>query len=137
MRINVKRNSIWIPDWEDNKKLPEKEQIRFHHRYLTTDERDIYIFVEDIQVKDLTATDGDDNRKWVQNKKGITKAVITKIENLILVDEKGKETAIDNIEKFYSAPDAFPVLTVLLESYCLGLVARVDSKNSEPLSGAT
>jgi len=100
MRINVKRDSIWTPDWEKNKKLPEKEQIRFHHRYLTTDERDIYIYVEDMKVVDLTAED--DNRKWIQDKKGIAKAIVTKIENLTLVDEKGKEQHIDKIEQFYS-----------------------------------
>lgn len=135
MRINVKKDSIWIPDWEDNKKLPEKDQIRFHHRFLTADERDIYVYVEDMQIKNLT--DKEDNRKWIQNKKGIAKAVITKIENLVFVDEKGKEEKIDTIEKYYASPDAIPALTYILESYCLGLVARVDSKNSEPLSGAT
>jgi len=134
MRINVKRDSIWTPDWEKNKKLPEKEQIRFHHRYLTTDERDIYIYVEDMKVVDLTAED--DNRKWIQDKKGIAKAIVTKIENLTLVDEKGKEQHIDKIEQFYDAPDAFPALAMLLEGYCLSLVARQDSKNSEPPSGA-
>ena len=138
MKINVKRDSIWVPDWEGNLELPEKDQIRFHHRFLTTDERDIYIYVEDIRIKDLKDITGEeDDRKWIQNKKGITKAVVTKIENLILVDEKGKETTIDTIDKFYEAPDAFPGLTMLLEGYCLGLVARVDSKNLEPLSGAT
>ena len=138
MKINVKRDSIWVPDWEGNLDLPEKDQIRFHHRFLTTDERDIYIYVEDIRIKDLKDITGEeDDRKWIQNKKGITKAVVTKIENLILVDEKGKETTIDTIDKFYEAPDAFPGLTMLLEGYCLGLVARVDSKNLEPLSGAT
>ena len=138
MKINVKRDSIWVPDWEGNLDLPEKDQIRFHHRFLTADERDTYIYVEDLRVKDFRDIEGkEDDRKVINDKKGITKAIVTKIENLITVDDKGKEETIDTIVKFYACPNAFPSLQSLLEDYCSNTTARVDSKNLEPLSGAT
>ena len=136
MKINVKRNSIWIPDWEDNKKLPEKEQIRFHHRYLTLDERDEFIYIESATVEQVQLEESG-NRKFIQDKKGIAQRITTKIENLVMVDENGKEEKLDTIDKFYSAPDAFSELKVFYEAYCISLSARVDSKNSGAPSGAT
>ena len=145
MKIHYKKNDIFIPEWNENKKLPDAEQIKFHHRFLTTAERKEFIYMEphtqgkvailtnmykddmteDEQVDLLTKND----RKIIQDGEGIAKTITTKIEGLSMVDENSKEFKIDTIEKFYKTPDAFPVLAAEYSQYCLGLTARADTKN--------
>ena len=147
MKIHYKKSDIFIPEWNDNKKLPPDEQIKFHHRFLTVEERKKYVYWDDYTEGQMTVLSAlaaaekmsideqvsaleKDDRKFVQDGKGIAKAIITKIEGLILVDEETKkEEKIDTIAKFYSALDAFPGLNFELEKYCLGASARADSKN--------
>lgn len=145
MKIHYKKNDIFIPEWNDNKKLPEGEQIKFHHRFLTTLERKQFIYVEehtqgsvakfasgysedmteDEQVALLDKTD----RKITQDGAGIARCVVTKIENLEMEDEAGKILKIDTIEKFYNAPDIFPALRAEVEGMCVLMSARADTKN--------
>ena len=127
MKIHVRKENTFIPTWEGNDKLPKEEQIVFHHRYLKTGERREYIYLEDATMKDISEGEVM-NRKMVQNAQGITKAIVTKIDNLILVTD-GKEQKIETIEAFYETPDAFPGLLAEVEANMLNATAAVDSKN--------
>ena len=146
MKIYYRKDDIFVPTWEKNNELPEDEQIKFHHRYLSTAERKKYVHWEDYtegQLTVLTALSGaeklsqneqvdllaKDTRKFVQDAEGIVRAVTTKIEGIDMVDPDGNVHKIDTIEKFYKAPDAFAPLRAEYEAYCLTLSARGDSKN--------
>ena len=142
MVINVKKSDIYIPEWNDNRDLPEAEQIKFHHRFLTTAEREQFVYWKNYtegEMSKLATMVGDNfdfddyvennKREWVQDKEGIARKIITKIENLVIKDESGKEETLDTIEKFYSAPDAFASLRAEIEGYVLTLSAKAESKN--------
>ncbi len=145
MKIHYKKSDVFIPESYDNKKQPAGDQVKFYHRFLTTAERKEFIYLEphtqgkvailtnmykenmseDEQVDLLEHND----RRIVQDGEGIAMAITTKIENLVMVDESDKEQKIDTIEKFYAAPDAFPLFAAEYKQYCLGLTARADTKN--------
>jgi len=146
MKIYYRKDDIFIPKWEKNNELPDGEQIKFHHRYLSTAERKKYVHLEDYtegQLYALTRMPDDrpmtqdeqmdalskDSRRFVQDAEGIARAVTTKIEGLEMVDPAGNVHKIDTIDKFYKAPDAFATLRAEYEAYCLMLSARGDSKN--------
>lgn len=147
MKIHYKKSDIFVPEWNDNKKLPEGDQIKFHHKFLTTVERKTFIYWKDrtegqmaalsviADIENMTQEEQykvleRDDRALVQNAEGIARAIVTKIENLEMEDEEGKVQKIDTIAKFYNAPDAYPALRAELEALCLRLSARADSKNS-------
>lgn len=146
MKIYYKQDEIFIPDWNGNKKEKPEDQIKFHHRFLTTEERRQFVYWEDYTEGQMTVLNAmaaaekmsvdeqikaleRDNRKFVQDSVGIAKAITTKIENLVMVDDKGKEHLIDTIDKFYKAPDAFPALRAEYEMHCLNTSAKADTKN--------
>lgn len=147
MKINYKKSDIFIPEWEGNKDLPDNEQIKFHHRFLTTEERMRFVYWEPYtqgqiatlmvysNVEGMTEDEAEKavakaNRRYVQNSAGIAKVITTKIENLIMIDETGHEFVIDTIDKFYKCIDAFAALRAEYEQYCLNLSAKVETKNS-------
>jgi len=146
MKIHYKKSDIFIPEWNGNKKLPKEEQIKFHHRFLTTEERKSFVYWEDYTEGQMTILSSlavadkmtekeqenalaKDDRRFVQDAKGIALAVVEKIENFSLVSEDNKETKITDIKTFYKGIDAYTNLRAELEQYCLGLSARADSKN--------
>lgn len=146
MKIHYKKSDTFIPEWNDNKKLPAEEQIKFHHTFLTTEQRKKFVYWEDYTEGQMTVLSAlvaadklsqdeqikaleKDDRRFVQDATGIAKTIITKIENLILVDESGKEQEIKDITTFYKAIDAYSTLRAELENYCLNVSARADSKN--------
>jgi len=127
MKITARRENTYIPEWNGNVELPKEDQVVIHYRYLKTGERREYQRLEDVTLKNLAEEDMLD-RKVVQDAAGITKAIVTKIENLILVID-GTEEAVETVEDFYDAPDAFPELRSEVESFLLNETAAVDSKN--------
>lgn len=151
MKIHYKKSDTFIPEWNDNKLLPEEEQVKFHHTFLSTEQRKKFVYwknytegqmavlsvlanteklSEDDSIKALER----DDREYVQDAAGIAKTITTKIDNLTMIDENENEHKIDTIEKFYKAPDAFSALRAEYEQYCLTLSARADSKNLQPPS---
>jgi hypothetical protein len=145
MKIYYRKDDIFIPTWEKNNELPYDDQIKFHHRYLSTAERKKYVYWEDYTegqvlafttMNNATMTQDEqvealakDTRRFVQDAEGIARTVTTKIEGLEMVDPAGNVHKIDTIAKFYNAPDAFSALRAEYEAYCLTLSARGDSKN--------
>jgi len=139
--INVKKEDIFIPEWNKNREQPDHEQIKIYHRFLSTAERERYIYLknytEGSAAKLIASSDTDDmddvfveySREFVQDSRGIAMAIITKIENLVLLYDDGREEEVSTIEAFYKTPDAFPGLRAELEGQMLNLSAKADSKN--------
>ncbi len=100
MIIEVKNEDIYTPDYGDNKKLPEVEQVKVHHRFLLPGERHKYIYTKEIMVDKIKGT-VDSNVEAISDMEGIARAIITKIENLDI--KCGKKTIkVDTVEKMYS-----------------------------------
>ena len=141
MVINVKKEDIFIPEYNGNQEQPDAEQIKIYHRFLSTAERERYIYLknytEGSAAKLLASKEADDmedifveySREFVQDSKGIALAIITKIENLSIDYGDGQKEAVETIEGFYELPDAFPTLRAEVEAYVLNLSAKVDPKN--------
>ena len=127
MEIQINKFGSYVPKWRGNKTLPEKEQIKFHFRYLTNDERDQYIYLTPVTLKQIDEGNALD-RSYVQDGKGIAKAVTTKIENLV-INADGKKEEIKDIETFYKY--SFPLLASEYESHLLNVSQVVESKNAE------
>lgn len=100
MIIEVKREDVFIPSWGGNKSLPDEEQIKVHHRFLTPNEYSKYVYAENVKVDKLKGTVNSEV-ETVQDMTGIAKAIVTKIENYGLkIDDK--TVMIDTISKLYS-----------------------------------
>ena len=131
MEIQIRKHGSYIPKWRGNRELSEKEQIVFHYRYLTNDERSDYIYLQPITLKQVSDDDAL-NREYVQDGKGIAKTVTTKIDNLI-IDADGKKEEIKDIETFYKY--SFPLLAAEYETHLLNASQVIESKNSKSPSG--
>ena len=143
MIINVKKEDVFIPEWNGNRDEPEAEQIKFYHRFLSTADREKFVYMRNLtqgQAQKLyMVTQKDDfdideyvesnTREFIQDSEGIARKITIRIENLTLKYEQGTEEPIDTIEKFYDAPDAYRELRAEYEGYVLNLSARADSKN--------
>lgn len=128
MEVRIKREDVWYPNWNGNLDLPESERVAFHHGFLTVEDRDRFQYLKPATQGQLMTGKGLD-REWIQDGKGIAKAVVTKIDNLTVVDGSTKNK-VDTIEKFYAQPDAFEELPMLLEAHLLDVTARIaESKN--------
>lgn len=100
MIIEVKNSDIFIPKYGGNDKLPEGEQVKVHHRFLLPGERKKYIYTQPVKVDKLKG-EVDSKVEVVQDEEGITRAIVTKIENLNI--KCGKKTVkVDSVEKMYS-----------------------------------
>jgi len=114
MIIEVKNEDIYIPDYENNTGLPEADQIKVHHRFLLPGERHKYIYTKGLMVDKIKGT-VDGNVESVTDMEGITKAIVTKIENLNI--KSGKKTIkVDTVEKMYTTSGVPPVLVAKIEA---------------------
>ena len=150
MEVYVRRESVWIPTWENNQDNPPEEQIRWKHTFLRTDERKRYFYAKPMRVVQIRKAQGAlerdaieeaeeiaEDREIIQDLAGVARAIDRGIENLTLVYEDGEREEITTVEQLYAAPDAFPILRAELEAYVLTLSARGDLKNLQPPSSAT
>ena len=131
MKISLKQSDTFIPDYGDNLTLPEEDQIKFHFRFLGSATRQQYQYLEDIEItQELAEGSGQvGNRKLIQNAKGMTKAMVTRIDNLDIEYDDGTKAEVKDIAEFYTR--AMPVVLVaLVEEHMLNATAEVDTKNS-------
>jgi len=86
MKVTVKEEEIYYPEWNKNHKLPKNEQICIHYRYLTGPQRDEFIGIAPIEYDDTGKVIG--GIKFRMDKYGIVKHSITGIDNLETDTEK-------------------------------------------------
>ncbi len=113
MIIEVKNEDVYIPDFGNNKNLPEAEQIKVHHRFLFPGERHKYIYTKALMVDKIKGT-VDSNVEAVSDMEGIAKAIIIKIENLNIKTGK-KTTKVDTVEMMYSTSGVPHMLVANIE----------------------
>lgn len=124
MVIEVKRESEFIPEWNGNRDLDEKEQITIVHRFLKPGERQKYIYVEPIEF-DYSGEKTVPKSRYVQNSAGVAKAVITGIKNLS-INQDGKEIVVDTVGKLYDTEGVPQALVSEIEAYLLNASPEVD-----------
>lgn len=124
MIIEVKKEGVYIPTWKKNNELPETEQIRVTHRYFAPEERKKYIYTTPMQANKLTGAVGWDVQ-YIQDEKGITKALVTGIENLTIMSGK-KKIEIKTAEEMYKTEGVPAGLVSDIESGMLIASPEVD-----------
>ena len=102
MRIVAKTGLVYIPEWNDNKKLPKEEQVKIHYRYLTGPEKENYIGFEPIEF------DEDGNqvggfRLKIDRASAINTGVL-RIEGLE-VETEGKVVTVDTAKQLMEIPE--------------------------------
>ena len=96
MLVKLKSKTVYIPEWEENKKQPEKEQIKFYLRLLNSEERAECITYKSKGDKVISSPD----------LVGFCKYGVTKIENLE-IEIDGKKEKIESAEKLLAAEGLF------------------------------
>ena len=123
MIIEVKNEGFYHPKFNGNRDLPEAEQIKIIHRFLLPGERKTYLHTEPIKM-DIGTGKVNTNVNYIQDEQGITKAILTGIENLkISVD--GKEKVIKTALDLYNNPVPNSLVTEI-EIYLLNVSPEVD-----------
>ena len=80
MRVSVKRTDVYIPEWNGNRKLPESEQVRVHYHFLSFEEQEQIVSVDNSGNTKLNFAAG-------------VSAQVDKVENLT-IDVDGKDVQI-------------------------------------------
>lgn len=135
MIIEVKNKDVYIPSYSGNRELPDSEQIKVNHRFLLPGERQKYVYTKDVKVNKLEGT-VDSNVEAIQDMKGITKAIVTDIENLNIKCDK-KTIKVDTIEKMYITSGVPQKLVAEIEINMLLASPEVDDDFLEEPSAST
>ena len=80
MKVSLKRGFDYVPVWNDNRDLPEKEQIVVHFKFLTG---------SDIRECQDTSGNYDEEKEW--------SIICEKIDNL--EDDEGEVSSLDVLRK--------------------------------------
>lgn len=120
MVIDVRNEATFVPTWNGNNELPESEQIRVVHRFLSPGEKQKYYYTEPIELS------GDKPKsRYVQDLTGHVKAVVTKIENLT-ISVNGKEKKITTGNDLYNIAGVPYMLVAEVERYMMNAEPEVD-----------
>ena len=125
MIIEVKNKDIFIPTYGGNDKLPDGEQIKVHHRFLLPGERKKFIYTRPIKLDKLKG-EVDSNVDIVQDEEGISRTIITGIDNLDI--KCGDKTIkVDTVEKMYTTSGVPKYLVADIEVKMLLVSPEVDA----------
>lgn len=121
MVIDVRKEAVFAPEWNDNRKQPESEQIRVVHRFLSPGEKQKFYYTEPIELS------GDKPKsRYIQDLPGHVKAVVIKIENLTL-NIDGKEKKITTGNDLYNVAGVPYMLVAEIERYMMNAEPEVDA----------
>lgn len=100
MRIQVKRNDTYVPKWNGNRKLPESEQIKVHYHFLSFEEQERLVSVNN-------------DNKTVINYSGGLASQVDSIDNLTVETSDGEEKQIANGKELIAEPAVEKLATEL------------------------
>jgi hypothetical protein len=117
MLLTVERELVFEPEYKGNRDLPVDKRIRVVYRYLTAGEERKYRYFEPVEYDLDTGKQVNRRRKYIEDRAGIVRSVVIKIDNLAL--KVGDQVVkIDNGNKLYDYPVP-PDLVLEIESYIL------------------
>lgn len=115
MKLNLRKTDTYIPEWNENRNLPENEQIEVEFEYLTTaDKEELFIDKNDKSVGSIA------KQCWLKK--------VKKIHRLdIMVDGELTSATAENI---LNLPDMFELFTeVASHIFTASSLNREQSKN--------
>lgn len=126
MIITVENEKVFYPMWGGNSEQPEGERIAIYHRFLKPGERKKFIYTKPIKL-DMNTGKVDGSVEYIQDEVGITKAIITKIENLTVQDKtSGKKVDVKTGRDLYETAGVPQGLVAEIESYLLSAEPEVN-----------
>lgn len=121
---------VFVPTWRENDQADPSDQIRFHYRAVTVSIKD------DLMPQEFSYAMGENGQmtpvmKFKIDQKKCLDKLVTKIENLGYIDEKGTTVYITTVGQLWSAPSE--MVSALIDevfAFLNSLVtARIDEKN--------
>jgi len=121
MKVVLATSGMYEPKFNGNRELPENERIKVYHRYLTYAERNKFVYTKPLRI----GRDGEiGDIEYVQDAEGIARAIITKIENLV-IECDGKQYEIKTAKELYENPYVPTELVSEIQAYCLTATPEV------------
>lgn len=121
MKIEVVKEKVFEPSYNGNMDLPGPERVRVYHRFLSAAERNKFIYTKPMKIGGAESG----MVEFVQDEEGISRAIITKIENLEL-DLDGKSVKIETAKALFETEGIPSGLVREIEVYCLTATPEVD-----------
>ena len=85
MIVEVKRDDVFVPEYNGNRNEHSESQIKVHYRFLAAGERKRYVYRNDTEVYGDAGTaeksDAGFRMKIVQDRPGLVRAMVTRIDN--------------------------------------------------------
>jgi len=106
MRVVIAEKDVFIPTWNDNKNLPEDEQIKVHYKFPTQNQRNRYItrYPAELESGKNAASGQNTIRMKIEtDDKMMFKLLVTKIENLEWEDHDGQIHEIKKPDELFDA----------------------------------
>jgi hypothetical protein len=122
LKIEVKKENTFIPEWNGNRDESESEQIKVVYRYPTVAEKERFLYTKPIKVSEGGASE----IEFVQDSQGLAKAIIKRVENLSL-EVDGKEKQIKTAGDLYSIEGVPSALVREIEMHLVNASPEVDA----------
>jgi hypothetical protein len=116
MRIKIAKSEVYVPEWNDNRKLDEDEQIKVHINFPKVKD---YNNLRDFKMTTGNGESGERMFTFNLNYAKLFPKFITKIENLYAVDNSGNEYAITTGQELVDAGSEFEGLAQELGGYIM------------------
>ena len=116
MKVKIARQDVYIPDWKNNKKLPEMEQIKVEFSYMTAEQEEKFSTI----VPKYRGTETDKMNVEVEihtNANAIWNDCVKKVNGLF--DENDKEITIPS--KVMEIPGIYGLITDVVAYIKLGI----------------
>jgi hypothetical protein len=122
MKVSVRKENVFVPEWNGNREESESEQIKVVYRYPTVTEKERFLYTKPIKV----TGEGAGEIEFVQDAQGLAKSIIKRVENLTL-DVDGKERQIKTANDLYSVEGVPSELVREIEIHLVNASPGVDS----------
>ena len=127
MRVKIIGGDVYIPEFNDNKELPEAEQIKCHYKHMSVEQDSQFTRLADPEF-DSETREMATTIKFVRDDAGIVAASWPKIENCCYDLNNGKAVEIESGADLLKAPKDFRRLFDELLNEAFARVNAVDKK---------
>jgi hypothetical protein len=124
MIVEVVKEKVYVPEWNGNRDLPEADQIKVYHRFLSPSERGKFFYRKPLRIKVSGETES--SLEYVSDEAGFVKSVVTKIENYA-ISEDGDIKEIKTADQLYSTGGVHQMLVSEIEQALLNDSPQVDT----------
>ena len=124
MIVEVSKERVFVPEWNNNKAEPDSDQIKVHYRFLSPAARAKFFYRKPLTIK--VGGETESSLEYVSDEKGFIQAVVAKIENYAI--QFGDEIVeIDTVDKLYNTVGVDQGLVSEIEQGILNETPRIDT----------